>query len=111
LNRRGIHVRKIYHHTETSMTKQKVAKTGFRFVLTIGVVNLFADLTYEGARAVSSILTIGSLRCSAASASCACVVFFSLTTSLFRAASHLFSDEIFFGKPFHSFCFHDKCSR
>ncbi len=51
-NRRGIHACKIFHHSETSMTKQKVAKAAFRFVLTIGVVNLFADLTYEGARAV-----------------------------------------------------------
>jgi hypothetical protein len=34
------------------MAKQnhnQVAKLAFRFVLTIGIVNLFADMTYEGA--------------------------------------------------------------
>jgi hypothetical protein len=34
------------------MTKQNVAKLAFRFVLIIGIVNFFADLTYEGARSV-----------------------------------------------------------
>jgi hypothetical protein len=34
-----------------SRNKQtKLAKLAFRFVLTIGIVNLFADFTYEGAR-------------------------------------------------------------
>jgi hypothetical protein len=32
-------------------TRSKLAKLAFRFVLIIGIVNLFADLTYE-ARAV-----------------------------------------------------------
>jgi predicted MFS family arabinose efflux permease len=38
------------------MTKAKsrsVAKSAFKFVLTIGIVNLFADMTYEGARAIT----------------------------------------------------------
>jgi len=30
-----------------------VARLAFRFVLTIGIVNLFADMTYEGARSVT----------------------------------------------------------
>jgi predicted MFS family arabinose efflux permease len=30
-----------------------VAKIAFRFVLTIGIVNLFADMTYEGARSIT----------------------------------------------------------
>src|SRR5215469_13573442 len=33
------------------MSNQEVAKIAFRFVLTVGIVNLFADMTYEGARA------------------------------------------------------------
>ena len=38
------------------MAKQnhnQVAKLAFRFVLTIGIVNLFADMTYEGARSIT----------------------------------------------------------
>jgi predicted MFS family arabinose efflux permease len=30
-----------------------IARTAFKFVLTIGIVNLFADLTYEGARSIT----------------------------------------------------------
>jgi predicted MFS family arabinose efflux permease len=30
-----------------------VAKLAFRFVLTVGIVNLFADMTYEGARSIT----------------------------------------------------------
>jgi predicted MFS family arabinose efflux permease len=40
------------------------AKLAFRFVLTIGIVNLFADLTYEGARSVTGPF-LGSLGASA----------------------------------------------
>ena len=39
----------------SDMPKSKsteVAKLAFRFVLTIGIVNLFADMTYEGARSI-----------------------------------------------------------
>jgi hypothetical protein len=32
------------------MKKTLSASTAFHFVLVIGVVNLFADMTYEGAR-------------------------------------------------------------
>jgi hypothetical protein len=32
------------------MAKQNVARLAFRFVLIIGIVNFFADMTYEGAR-------------------------------------------------------------
>ena len=37
------------------MTKKStaVAKIAFKFVLTIGIVNLFADMTYEGARSIT----------------------------------------------------------
>jgi predicted MFS family arabinose efflux permease len=31
----------------------KLAKLAFKFVLTIGIVNLFADMTYEGARSIT----------------------------------------------------------
>ena len=30
-----------------------VSKLAFKFVLTIGIVNLFADMTYEGARSIT----------------------------------------------------------
>ncbi len=33
----------------TRNKQTKLAKLAFRFVLTIGIVNLFADFTYEGA--------------------------------------------------------------
>jgi hypothetical protein len=45
-----------------------LAKLAFKFVLTIGIVNLFADATYEGARSITgpflqslgaSALTVG----------------------------------------------------
>src|SRR6266545_4291793 len=41
-----------------------VAKLAFRFVLIIGVVNFFADLTYEGARSIVGPF-LGSLGASA----------------------------------------------
>ncbi len=34
------------------MRKTFIQATAFRFVLLIGIVNLFADLTYEGARSI-----------------------------------------------------------
>lgn len=40
------------HHRE-SPAGRSTARTAFRFVLTIGIVNLFADLTYEGARSLN----------------------------------------------------------
>src|SRR6202521_3364731 len=42
-----------------------VAKLAFRFVLIIGVVNFFADMTYEGARSINGPF-LGSLGASAA---------------------------------------------
>ena len=33
--------------------RSKLAKLAFKFVLTIGIVNLFADMTYEGARSIT----------------------------------------------------------
>ena len=33
------------------MPDGSLKKTAFRFVLSIGIVNLFADMAYEGARA------------------------------------------------------------
>src|SRR2546423_3445921 len=48
------------------MTKNKgnIAKTAFGFVLIIGIVNLFADMTYEGARSITGPF-LGSLGASA----------------------------------------------
>ena len=49
-----------------SKDKQKnLAKVAFRFVVVIGIVNLFADLTYEGARSITGPF-LGSLGASAA---------------------------------------------
>ena len=44
--------------------RQSLAKIAFRFVLTIGIVNLFADFTYEGARSITGPF-LGSLGASA----------------------------------------------
>jgi MFS family permease len=46
------------------MKAPDLAKLAFRFVLIVGVVNLFADLTYEGARSVTGPF-LGSLGASA----------------------------------------------
>ena len=35
------------------MDKKNIAQTAFGFVLIIGIVNLFADFTYEGARSIN----------------------------------------------------------
>jgi predicted MFS family arabinose efflux permease len=45
-------------------TKGNIAKTAFGFVLIIGIVNLFADMTYEGARSITGPF-LGSLGASA----------------------------------------------
>jgi predicted MFS family arabinose efflux permease len=45
--------------------RKGLAKLAFRFVLVIGIVNLFADFTYEGARSVTGPF-LGSLGASAA---------------------------------------------
>ena len=47
------------------MTTQNVAKLALRFVLLIGIVNFFADMTYEGARGIVGPF-LGSLGASAA---------------------------------------------
>jgi predicted MFS family arabinose efflux permease len=44
--------------------RKSLAKIAFRFVLTIGIVNLFADFTYEGARSITGPF-LGSLGASA----------------------------------------------
>jgi predicted MFS family arabinose efflux permease len=46
------------------MNKGNIAKTAFGFVLIIGLVNLFADMTYEGARSITGPF-LGSLGASA----------------------------------------------
>src|SRR3989440_11082032 len=48
------------------MTKNKgnIAKTAFGFVLIIGIVNLFADMAYEGGRSIAGPF-MGSLGASA----------------------------------------------
>lgn len=48
-----------------SATTQNVAKLALRFVLLIGIVNFFADMTYEGARGIVGPF-LGSLGASAA---------------------------------------------
>ena len=48
----------------TKKPQTTLAKLAFRFVLTIGIVNLFADLTYEGARSIIGPF-MGSLGASA----------------------------------------------
>ena len=35
------------------MDKKNISKLAFRFVILVGVVNLFADMTYEGARSIN----------------------------------------------------------
>jgi predicted MFS family arabinose efflux permease len=45
-------------------TEGNIAKTAFGFVLIIGIVNLFADMTYEGARSITGPF-LGSLGASA----------------------------------------------
>jgi hypothetical protein len=47
------------------MAKQNVAKVAFRFVVIIGIVNFFADMTYEGGRSIVGPF-LGSLGASAA---------------------------------------------
>ena len=47
-----------------SKNKRDIAKTAFAFVLIIGIVNLFADMTYEGARSITGPF-LGSLGASA----------------------------------------------
>jgi hypothetical protein len=47
------------------MGTQERATLAFRFVLIVGIVNLFADMTYEGARAINGPF-LGSLGASAA---------------------------------------------
>lgn len=46
------------------MDKKDIAKLALRFVILIGVVNLFADFTYEGARSINGAF-LGSLGASA----------------------------------------------
>src|SRR6266513_3968310 len=47
-----------------SRNKGDIAKTAFGFVLIIGIVNFFADMTYEGARSIIGPF-LGSLGASA----------------------------------------------
>ena len=41
------------HRNEMAKNKSPVAKLAFKFVLIVGIVNLFADMTYEGARSIT----------------------------------------------------------
>src|SRR5204862_1682229 len=52
------------HQTENT----RAATTAFRFVLTMGIVNLFADMTYEGGSSINGPF-LGSLGASAAAIS------------------------------------------
>lgn len=51
--------------TTAEMAKQDLARLAFRFVLILGAVNFFADMTYEGARSIVGPF-LGSLGASAA---------------------------------------------
>ena len=48
----------------TKNSRTQLAKSAFKFVLIIGVVNLFADMAYEGGRSITSPF-LGSLGASA----------------------------------------------
>jgi predicted ATPase with chaperone activity len=37
------------------MTTQDISKMAFRFVFVFGIVNLFAEMTYEGARTIADL--------------------------------------------------------
>ena len=39
----------------------RVANRAFRFVFTIGIVSLFADMTYEGARGITGPSLLNTL--------------------------------------------------
>src|SRR5437879_5849333 len=52
-------------NSDVSHTNNAKAKLAFRFVLTIGIANLFADMTYEGGRSVTGPF-LASLGASAA---------------------------------------------
>ena len=58
------------HRRETHSVTKPSPSTVFRFVILIGVVNLFADLTYEGARASPDRSSRNSARRRRSSASC-----------------------------------------
>ena len=47
-----------------NINSKQTAKLAFRFVIIIGVVNLFADMAYEGGRSISGPF-LGSLGASA----------------------------------------------
>lgn len=49
---------------ESEVAGKNLAKLAFRFVLIIGIVNFFADMTYEGARGIIGPF-LGSLGASA----------------------------------------------
>src|SRR5438874_8256894 len=48
----------------TKTNSKQLAKLAFRFVLIIGIVNLFADMAYEGGRSIAGPF-LGSLGASA----------------------------------------------
>ena len=52
------------HQKAENATGQNIAKLAFRFVLIIGIVNFFADMTYEGARSIAGPF-LGALGASA----------------------------------------------
>src|SRR6184192_4207286 len=53
---------------ESSANRKPSAPSAFNFVLTLGIVNLFADLTYEGGGSINGPF-LGSLGASAAAIS------------------------------------------
>ena len=68
-----------------------LAKLAFRFVLTIGIVNLFADFTYEGARSITGPF-LGSLGASATVIGIV-VGFGELVGYSFRSVAGFFADK------------------
>jgi Major Facilitator Superfamily len=52
-------------YNEFAMRKKKTAQLAFRFVFIVGIVSLFADMTYEGARSINGAF-LGTLGASGA---------------------------------------------
>ena len=75
----------------TKNQQRSAAKLAFRFVVIIGIVNLFADLTYEGARSITGPF-LGSLGASATVIGLV-VGFGELLGYSLRSVSGFFADE------------------
>ena len=77
--------------SDYSASKMQIAKRAFRFVFAIGIVSLFADMTYEGARGITGPF-LGSLEANAAALGLV-VGFGELLGSGVRSVSGYFADR------------------